>query len=290
MPPCYRAVTPPDSGTPGPYHRPMNRLDGKVALITGAGRGIGEATARALASHGCRVCVTDLLPDRAAAVAASIGPPASHALLDVRDESHWTRAVGDLLARAGRLDILVNNAGITGFVPPMGPQDPEHASLHSWHAVHATNLDGVFLGCKHAIAAMKPPRSGGSIINISSRSGQVGIPRAAAYASSKAAVRNHSKSVALYCAEMGYAIRCNSIHPGAVLTPMWDDVLPPGPDRDAALRDLAAEVPLGRMGSPADVASLVVFLASDESSYITGAEMVIDGGILAGSAATPKRP
>ena len=173
----------------------------------------------------------------------------------------------------------------------MGPHDPEYASLEAWRAVHATNLDGVFLGCKHAIAAMKPPAGrGGSIVNISSRSGQVGVSRAAAYASSKAAVRNHTKSVALYCAEMAYGIRCNSIHPGAILTPMWDPMLGrTEQERAAAITEFAAEVPLGRMGSPTDVAMMALYLASDESTYVTGAEFVVDGGILAGSPATPRR-
>jgi NAD(P)-dependent dehydrogenase (short-subunit alcohol dehydrogenase family) len=172
----------------------------------------------------------------------------------------------------------------------MGPHDPEHASLEAWRAVHATNLDGVFIGCKHAIAAMKPPKgTGGSIINISSRSGLVGIPAAAAYASSKAGVRNHTKSVALYCAQHKYNIRCNSIHPGAILTPMWEPMLGDATTRDAAIADIAAGVPLGRMGTPDDVAGLVAFLASDDSGYMTGSELTLDGGILAGADAQPRR-
>ena len=268
----------------------MSRLNSKIALITGAARGIGRACAELFAREDAAVIVTDINAAGAAAVASDIGQNAVARALDVRAESDWQRVVAEAVALHSRIDILVNNAGITGFVPPTGPHDPEHASLQAWRAVHETNLDGVFLGCKHAIGAMKPPTGrGGSIVNISSRSGQVGIGRAAAYASSKAGVRNHTKSVALYCAEMGYSIRCNSIHPGAILTPMWEPILGDTPEgRAAAIERIASEVPLGRMGSPEDVARMALYLACDESAYVTGAEFVIDGGILAGSAATPR--
>ena len=185
-----------------------------------------------------------------------------------------------------RLDVLVNNAGISGWPQTKGPHDPEHLDLESWHQVHATNLDGVALGCKYAIQLMKAHLSG-SIVNISSRSGVVGIPAVTAYASSKAAVRNHTKSVALYCAQQRYGIRCNSIHPGAILTPMWDAILGTDEHRAARIQGVAKEVPLGRMGTPLDVAHAAVYLASDESAYVTGAELHIDGGLLAGAAATP---
>ena len=267
----------------------MARLASKVALITGAASGIGRACAECFAAEGATVVVSDINTAGAAAVAAGIGELAISCTLDVRTEAEWQRVIAEILARFGTLDVLVNNAGITGFVPDAGPQDPEHATLESWRAVHATNLEGVFLGCKQAIGAMKPPRAGGSIVNISSRSGQVGIARAAAYAASKAGVRNHSKTVALYCAEMAYRIRCNSVHPGAILTPMWEPML--GPDsevRAATIAQIAADVPLGRMGTAEDVARLALYLASDESAYVTGGEFVIDGGILAGSAAAPK--
>lgn len=153
----------------------------------------------------------------------------------------------------------------------------------------AVNSDGVALGCKYAIKMMKPKKSG-SIVNISSRSGIVGIPNMVAYAASKAAVRNHTKSVALYCAQLGYNIRCNSIHPGAILTPMWDPFFSSQDpaEKERLIKGIAAGVPLRRMGDAKDVAYAVLYLASDESSYVTGIELDIDGGILAGSTGTPE--
>jgi NAD(P)-dependent dehydrogenase (short-subunit alcohol dehydrogenase family) len=264
------------------------RLEKKVALVTGAARGIGEAIARAFAAEGACVLVTDIDAHRGRLVAESIGPPATFALLDVRSEEHWRKATESLLEAHGRLDVVVNNAGITGFEGDAVPHDPENASLEAWRSVHETNLDGVFLGCKYAIRAMR--RTGrGSIINLSSRSGIVGIPAAAAYASSKAAVRNHTKSVALYCAEQGLDVRCNSIHPAAILTPMWEPMLGTGPDREANMAMFVQDTPLRRFGTPEEVAAVAVMLASDESGYITGAEINIDGGILAGSAGAPSK-
>jgi len=165
--------------------------------------------------------------------------------------------------------------------------DPENASLKDWHAVHQVNLDGTFLGCRYAIAAMRANGGNGSIINISSRSGMVGIPAAAAYASSKAAIRNHSKTVALYCAQERLNIRCNSIHPAAVLTPMWEPMLGEGDKRAASMKKLVAGIPMHRFGKPCEVAAIAVLLASDEAAYMTGSELTIDGGILAGSSASP---
>jgi NAD(P)-dependent dehydrogenase (short-subunit alcohol dehydrogenase family) len=264
----------------------MARLENKTALVTGAARGIGEAIARAFVAEGATVWLTDIREDEGRAAAAQLGPAAVFERLDVRIEEDWRRVIGAVIARHGRLDVLVNNAGITGFGGEPVAHDPEHASLEDWRAVHATNLDGVFLGCKHAIVAMRPAGAG-SIINMSSRSGLVGIPGAAAYASSKAAVRNHTKTVALWCASQGLAIRCNSIHPGAILTPLWEPMLGEGDEREARIRAIVADTPLKRFGTPDEVAAIAVLLASDEATYITGAELNIDGGLLAGSAASP---
>ena len=266
----------------------MSRLEGLVALISGAAAGIGEGIARAFISEGAVVMLTDIRDEEGQLLAESLGTHAFYQRLDVRQESEWLSTTQAVLERFGRLDVLVNNAGITGFESSQVAHDPEHANLEDWHAVLATNLDGTFLGCKYAIRAMKS-RGTGSIINISSRSGLVGVPGAAAYAASKAAVRNHSKSVALYCAEQGWRIRCNSIHPAAILTPMWEPMLSTGPDREERIQAVVKDTPLRRFGRVDEVAAVAVLLASNEAAYITGSEINIDGGLLAGSAASPKR-
>jgi 3(or 17)beta-hydroxysteroid dehydrogenase len=258
----------------------MHRLNNKICVITGAARGIGRAIAERFHVEGARVVVTDIDEATGPAAAAEIG--CRFQKLDVREEADWLRLAEEVPVA----DVVVNNAGVTGFEQGMVAHDPEHASLADWRAVHQVNLDGTFLGCRYAIAAMKA-RGSGSIINISSRSGLVGIPLAAAYASSKAAIRNHSKTVALYCAQQGWKIRCNSIHPAAILTPIWDPMLGDGPDREARMKALVADTPLQRFGMPDEVAAIALMLASDEATYVTGSEINIDGGLLAGSAASP---
>lgn len=258
----------------------MPRLRGAFCVVTGAARGIGRAICASFIAEGARVLLTDIDTETGAASAAALG--CDFMQLDVRSEADWEA----LAALHPQADVVVNNAGITGFEAGMTPHDPEHASLADWRAVHAVNTDGTFLGCRYALKAMREARKG-SIINISSRSGLVGIPGAAAYAASKAAIRNHSKSVALYAAQQGWQVRCNSIHPAAVLTPMWEPMLGDGPEREANMAALVADTPLKRFGTPEEVAALCVFLASEESAYMTGAELTLDGGLLAGSAASP---
>ncbi|WP_036141085.1 SDR family oxidoreductase [Luteibacter sp. 9135] len=258
----------------------MHRLNNKTCVVTGAARGIGRAIAARFHDEGAIVILTDIDDVTGAAAATEIG--CRFEPLDVREEADWSRLAG-LVPVA---DVVVNNAGVTGFEAGMVPHDPEHASLADWREVHRVNLDGTFLGCRYAIGAMKGAGTG-SIINISSRSGLVGIAGAAAYASSKAAIRNHSKTVALYCAQQGWQIRCNSVHPAAILTPIWEPMLGHGPDRDARMQALVADTPLKRFGMPDEVAAIVAMLASDEATYVTGTEVNIDGGLLAGSAASP---
>ena len=258
----------------------MQRLNDKTCVVTGAARGIGRAIASRFHEEGAIVVVTDIDEEAGVASAAEIG--CRFEKLDVREEADWLRLAG-IVPTA---NVVVNNAGVTGFEGVVVAQDPEHASLADWREVHRVNLDGTFLGCRYAIGAMKAQGTG-SIINISSRSGLVGIRLAAPYASSKAAIRNHSKTVALYCAQQGWNIRCNSIHPAAILTAIWEPMLGTGPDREAKMRTLVADTPLKRFGMPEEVAAIAVMLASDEATYVTGTELNIDGGLLAGSAASP---
>ena len=262
----------------------MQKLNDMLCVVTGGARGIGKAVCKAFLAEGARVVLTDI--DEEAGKCAARELSCEWHPLDVASEAEW-----EALAEAfPAIDVLVNNAGITGFEDSPVAHDPEHASLAEWHKVHAVNTDGCFLGCRYALRAMKTQASSGgtgSIINMSSRSGLVGIPGAAAYAASKAAVRNHTKSVALYAAQQGWQIRCNSIHPAAILTTIWEPMLGDGPDREARMAALVADTPLKCFGTVEEVAALCVFLASDDSAYMTGSELTLDGGLLAGSAASP---
>jgi 3(or 17)beta-hydroxysteroid dehydrogenase len=258
----------------------MTRLKHKTALVTGAARGIGRGISAAFIREGATTILTDIDEAEGRKAAAELG--GRFETLDVASPAAWDR----LEPRIGSLDILVNNAGITGLESPGQRHDPEHVRLEDWRRVHAVNLDGTLLGCQFAIRKMKS-RGQGSIINLSSRSGMVGIPAAAAYASSKAAIRNHTKTVALYCAQQGWDIRCNSLHPAAIMTPMWDPMLGEGHARQDSLDRLIAAIPQRRFGDVEEVAAVAVLLASDEARYMTGAELTLDGGILAGAAASP---
>lgn len=262
------------------------RLKEKKVLITGASRGIGASIAELFHKEGATLILSDVNDVDGKALAKRLNDKTEYITLDVGYEDHWKKAAEYIIDKYEHIDILINNAGITGFLESSGPWDAENVDLESWEEVHRVNSTGVMLGCKYGIKLMK--NAGGSIVNISSRSGIVGIPTAVAYASSKAAVRNHTKSVALYCAEKKYNIRCNSIHPAAIMTPLWDAMLGEGEQRNQMIKDVESGIPLGCFGDPLDVAFGALYLASDESKYITGIELNIDGGILAGSQAKPK--
>lgn len=251
------------------------RLANKVALVTGAASGIGEATAKRFAREGARVVVSDIDAegiDRVVAGIRSEGGVALGVVQDVRDEQGWEDTIDLILKEHERLDILVNNAGFTL------PASVEDTTLEAWRAVQAVNMEGVFLGCRAALKVMK--ENGGAIVNISSIEGIVGDPMAAAYNASKGGVRLFTKSVALHCAEQGYAIRVNSVHPGFINTPLIDRVLETLDEKQRAeVRAMInLKAPMKMMGEPEDIANGCLYLASDEARYVTGAELVIDGG------------
>jgi 3(or 17)beta-hydroxysteroid dehydrogenase len=252
----------------------LARVKDKIAIVTGAAGGIGQATAALLVAEGARVVLTDIAVDGGAAAAARLGPRASFKRLDVSDPAQWQQAVGETEAEVGGLDVLVNNAGIALL------KDIETTSLEEWRQVHAINLDGVFLGCRHAIGAMKR-RGGGSIVNVSSIAGMIGHHSLAAYCSSKGGVRLLTKSVALHCARRGYNIRCNSVHPSFAATAMVEAMIEQARDPAKMREAVTRAAPLGRLAEPIDVARTILFLASDESAFTTGAEFVVDGGATA---------
>ena len=252
----------------------MGRLEGKTALVTGAASGIGLQTSIRLAEEGARVMMTDINLGEGLQQAEKLGANATFLKLDITEEEEWISVLDETVKRFDRLDILVNSAGMVLIA------DVEQITLEDWRKVHAVNLDGTFLGCKHGVRAMKK-FGAGSIINLSSVSGMIGGFNLAAYNSSKGAVRMLTKSVALHCARAGYGIRCNSIHPTFIETPMLESMIRDSPDPEKARQTLVRQVPLRRIGKPEDVANMIVYLASDESTFVTGTEMVIDGGVIA---------
>ena len=252
----------------------MGRLEGKTALVTGAASGIGLQTSIRLAEEGARVMMTDINLEEGRQQAEKIDANATFLKLDITEEEEWISVLDETVKRFDRLDILVNSAGMVLIA------DVEQITLEDWRKVHAVNLDGTFLGCKHGVRVMKE-FGAGSIINLSSVSGMIGGFNLAAYNSSKGAVRMLTKSVALHCARAGYGIRCNSIHPTFIETPMLESMIRNSPDPEKARQTLVRQVPLSRIGKPDDVANMIVYLASDESTFVTGTEMVIDGGVIA---------
>jgi len=254
----------------------MNRMQDKVAVVTGASFGIGAAVSRKLAEEGARVVLTDLKDEAGETLASEIGDSATFFHHDVTQEDQWERIMSKSLEKFGRVDVVVNNAGI-GFGAP-----PEEQTLEDWHRLMRVNLDAVFLGTKHGILTMKKVKpKGGSIINMSSIEGLIGDPSLGAYNASKGGVRLYTKSVALYCAKNGLGIRVNSVHPGYILTPMVENSFKAAPDPEAARQHLVDLHPIGHLGEPDDIAWGVLYLASDESKFVTGSELVIDGGYTA---------
>ncbi|MEI8299521.1 MAG: glucose 1-dehydrogenase [Pseudomonadota bacterium] len=250
------------------------RLKDKVALVTGAGSGLGEATALRLAQEGAYVIASDINGESAARTAVAIaaaGGRAEHQHQDVTDEARWESLVADIIKRLNKLDILVNNAGI------VGTGTAEDTTLDAWRKTQSVNLEAVFLGTRTAIRAMKT--AGGSIINISSIEGIVGDSMTAAYNASKGGVRLFTKSAALHCAQQGYRIRVNSVHPGVIRTAMVEKAITA--IGEGLKARLISQIPVGSFGEPIDIANGVLFLACDESRYMTGAELVIDGGFTA---------
>ncbi len=255
----------------------MGRLQGRVALVTGGASGIGAATARVFAREGAYVVVSDVQDKLGEAVAAEVRGEYRHQ--DVSDEARWTALIDDIVARKGRLDVVVNNAGVF-----MGA-NIEDTSLELWNKVIGVNLTGVMLGCKHAVRAMKANPGGpkGSIVNISSITGYIGLSNGAAYTASKGGVRLLTKSVAVHCARAYKTIRCNSIHPGAIDTPMNQAAFDASGDPAGMRAAFASLQPIGRMTTAEEIADACLYLASDESSSVTGSEILVDGGWLAAS-------
>lgn len=255
----------------------MDRVKGKKALVTGAAQGLGAAIAARLATEGAKVLLTDIdaqaVETRADELNGRLAGCAFSAGHDVAEQSDWQSVISIAERELGGIDILVNNAGI-GSIASVEDED-----LDTWRRVHAIDLDSVFIGCKLAMPLLESSGRG-SIINISSISGIIAGHNLAAYNSAKAAVRHLSKSIALHCARKGNGVRCNSVHPSFIDTPILDGMAA-NMDREAIVSRLAKQVPLGRIGEPDDVAYAVLYLASDESSFVTGSELKVDGGISA---------
>jgi NAD(P)-dependent dehydrogenase (short-subunit alcohol dehydrogenase family) len=252
------------------------RVDGKVALVTGGASGLGAESGRRLAREGATVVLTDLVAEAGQAVADEIAAAGGTALFlthNVTDEARWIEVVAAVLDRFGRIDVLVNSAGVGSGGQPI----LEH-TFEAWRRINAINLDGTFLGVRHVAPAMAAAGRG-SIINLSSILGKVGLPGASAYCASKGGVLMLTKAVALELAATG--VRVNSVHPGFIETPMVLNALRESENENAMRDMIVSRHAMGRLGVPREIADAIVFLASDESSFMTGSELVIDGGYTA---------
>lgn len=249
----------------------MGRMDGKVALITGAASGLGFADAQMMAREGARVILTDVDVEKGKAAAEQIGERATFIKQDVSSESEWQSIIEQIGKDFGQLDVLVNNAGIVVL------SSPESCTLEEFRFANAIMSEGVFLGCKYALPLLKQGQ-GGSIINMSSTASHLGYPFFFAYSAAKGAVRSMTKSIAAHCQAEGYPVRCNSVHAGAIETPMIQFA----EGRVDAPLDIpeSGVLPPESKGTPDDVASMILYLASDESRFVTAAEMVVDNGLV----------
>jgi NAD(P)-dependent dehydrogenase (short-subunit alcohol dehydrogenase family) len=257
----------------------MRVLNGKVALVTGGASGLGKAIAERFVADGARVVITDIAAEAGEAAAEVNG--IDFLRQDVSDQLRWREVVTEVERQHGRLDVLVNNAGTTGS---LSDADPEATRMDDFRRVFAINVEGVLLGCQAAIPAMRR-KGGGSIINLSSVAGLLASPYATAYGASKAAVRQLTQSIAQHCAEHRLNIRCNSIHPGIVRTPLWEKSAQEKAARldrtfEAVLREAEAGVPLGALTAADDIAAMAAFLASEQSRNITGERFIVDGGMV----------
>jgi 3(or 17)beta-hydroxysteroid dehydrogenase len=257
----------------------MKRFAQKVALVTGGASELGKAIAQRLAADGARVVISDLQCELGTAAAKEGG--FTFVEQDVCDEAQWTLIVGDIEKRFGCLDILINNAGILG---PIEAASPESTSLANWKRIFAVNVEGVFLGCRSAIPALRRAGSG-SIVNVASMADRMATPHATAYGASKAAVRQLTRSVAQHCAQQRLNVRCNSVHPGMIRTPLLDQSIGEVAQRrgvsfDQVAAEFKASVPLGNFTLAEDVAAAVAFLASEDARHVTGSSLIVDGGIV----------
>ena len=248
-----------------------DRLKNKVAFITGGAQGLGKEMAKSMIKEGARVIISDINEESLEETAKELS--CDHIVLDVTNKDQWQMVVTKIKDDFGSLNILVNNAGMGGG------GDVESTDIELWDLVHKVNLDSVFLGCKYALPLMRDSGNG-SIINISSMSGIVASHNTSAYNSSKAAVRHLSKSVALHCAKSTNLVRCNSLHPVFTRTAMVQSMIDSAPERNIEQK-LIQQIPIRRLAEPIDIANAAVFLASDESSFITGTELIVDGGLSA---------
>ncbi len=248
-----------------------DRLKNKVALITGGAQGLGREMAKSMIKEGARVIISDINEETLEETAEELS--CDHLVLDVTNKDQWQTVITKIKDDIGSLNILVNNAGMGGG------GDVESTDIELWDLVHKVNLDSVFLGCKFAIPLMRDSGNG-SIINISSMSGIVASHNTSAYNSSKAAVRHLSKSVALHCARSTNLVRCNSLHPVFTRTAMVQSMIDAAPERNIEQK-LIKQIPIRKLAEPIDIANAAVFLASDEASFITGTELIVDGGLSA---------